>query len=270
MTPHHPFTLIDGRKGGLKPATADDRDVRLTEILDIEKVLATAYHPHDTGFPILMYGNGPDPTAPPAANGGVGDCVDAMASNLIQLWRHAAGKPLARLNGATAIQAYSESTGYVVGDESTDQGTDMREHASWWRKVGMPDADGERHKIAAYATFNPTELTEVWAAIQAFGGVGLGIDFPSYADDEFAENKAWNYRAGGSTIGGHAITLPKKRKVYSWAREFAIGDKFITTTATQGFAYISTEFLKAGKTPEGLDVAQLKRILGSLGIELDA
>lgn len=267
---HHPFTLLDGRKGGVKPPTADPRDIRLTEILDVERVLATpiTYHPHDTGFPILMYANGPDPTAPVGPDGQrviVGDCVDAMASNAIQEWRHAAGKPLAPLNGATAVQAYSETTGYVIGDESTDQGTDMRQHASWWRKTGMPDADGHRHKIGAYAVFNPTELDEVWAGIQAFGGVGLAVDFPDYADDEFAKHEAWNYRAGGSSLGGHAIWLPRKRKVYSWAREFGIGDKFITTRGQQGFAYISAEFLDGSKhTPDGLDVAALNRILASL------
>lgn len=250
---------------GKRPASPSSSDFRLSAVLDVELVAAKPYKPHDTGFPILMYGNGPDSTAPATARDGAGDCVFAMISNCIQLWRHAAGLPLARLNGTTAIHAYSEVTGYIPGDAETDNGTDMGVAASWWRKTGMRDLDGHRHKIGAFATFDPRNLIELEAVIRTFGVAGIGINFPDYAMDEFNSHRSWAYRAGGRNEGGHAITIPKRRKVYSWAREFGIGDTFIQHQADEGFAFVSPEFLDGSKeTPEGLDAAALNRALAAL------
>ena len=250
---------------GKTPATPSPLDFKVHEILDVELVLAKPYKPHDTGFPILMYGNGPDATAPTGAEDGAGDCLFAMVSNCVQLWRHAAGLPLAALNGTTAIHAYSEVTGYKPGDASTDNGADMGVVASWWRKTGMRDLNGKRHKIGAFATFDPTNLRELTAVVRTFGAAGLGINFPDYAMDEFNRHESWAYRATGRNEGGHAITIPKNRKVYTWAREMGIGDTFIQHQADEGFAFISHEFFDGSKeTPEGLDDAALTRLLGAL------
>lgn len=252
---------------GKQEATPKATDITLRSIVDVERANATPpkpYHPHDRGFPILMYGNGPDESVAPGFRG-AGDCVWAMFCNFIQLWRHASGKPLAPLDGKSAIRAYSQFTGYQIGVDSTDQGTNMATAASQMRHTGLLDNSGKRHKIGAYVTFNPTSIAEQNAAIKVFGAVGLGIQFPSYAAEEFREGLSWEYRAGGQIEGGHAITIPRKQKVYSWAREFGIGDAFIVHYSDEAFAFISPEFLDTSHhTPEGFDQAALLTQLAAL------
>lgn len=254
---------------GRTPATEDHRDIKLSAVLDVERVNAKPYKPHDHGFKLQMYANGPDQTAPAGANDGVGDCVFAMFSNAVQLWRHAAGQPYAALNGTTAIHAYSEVTGYRVGVASTDQGTDMRVAASWMRKTGMKDLEGKRHKIGAYLSITPGDSAQMQAAIRAFGAVGIGINFPDYAMREFDAKQNWTYRAGGTNDGGHAILgsrpLSTGIDVYSWARELQANRAFLQHQCEEAWAYVSLEFLKDGQSPEGLDQAALLKVLGTLG-----
>jgi hypothetical protein len=250
---------------GKRPATPSPLDFNIHELADVEKAAAAPFHWHDTGFALQMYANGPDPTAPAGATGGVGDCVIAMMSNAIQFWRHASGRPLAPLNGATAVRAYSAITGYVVGNAATDQGTDMGEAASFWRHTGLEDLAGERHVIDAYATFDPTNLTELTAVIKLFGVAGIGINFPSRAMEEFNDHKTWSYHANDPTEGGHAILAPRPERLYTWAAEVKDTGAFIRHQADEGFAFVSKEFLNAlGETPEGFNEAALDAKLAAL------
>lgn len=249
---------------GKTPATPSPSDFKVREILDVERAAAAPFHWHDTGFALQMYGNGPDPTVAPDFDG-AGDCVLAMISNAIQFFRHAAGLAPAPLNGKTAIAAYSEITGYRIGDANTDRGTDMGVAASWWRKTGMQDLSGARHTILASATFDPTNLTELEAVIKTFGVAGVGINFPSYAMTEFDAHKAWSWHAGGVNDGGHAILVPRPERVYTWAEEIEATRTFLERQADEAFAFISREFLNAkGTTPEGLDLAMLDAKLAAL------
>lgn len=254
-------------KLGKKPANPSPRALKLVDFLDVEKVIASPlpYHPHDTGFPLHMWGNGPDDSVRKGFEG-AGDCVWAGFCNLIQLWRHAAGWGLASLTGKEAIGAYSEFTGYRIGVDATDQGTDMTKAMSQMRRTGLKDAKGNRHKIGAYLSITPGDSQQMIAAIRTFGAISIGIQFPSYAMQDFDQHKPWNYQAGGQIEGGHCIVLPKKGKAYSWAREFGIGDTFLSHLCDEAFAIISPEFLEpySEKTPEGFDLAALTKILKTL------
>lgn len=259
-----PFVLPGNLRGGKKSATYDDRDIKIREILDVERAVAKAYKPHDTGFTIRMYANGPDITAPvPIQRTGIGCCVFAMISNALQLSRHAAGLKAAPLNGTTSQQAYSEVTGYVLGDESTDQGTDMRQAANWWRKTGMKDLDGTRHKLGAYATFNPQDEDELTAVIKTFDYAGQGVQFPASAMQQFPH--AWTYVAGSSIEGGHAILRSKPGEGMCWSKRFPVSADFDAHYSDECYAFIDAEILNESKeTPEGLDLAALQRALKAL------
>lgn len=250
---------------GKRPATPDPRDIPLRAILDVELVNAKPYTPHDKGYPLRMYGNGPDPTVAPGF-GGAGCCVWAMYANAIQLSRHAAGLDPAPITGKEVIGAYSEFTGYRIGDDSTDNGTDMGQAASQMRHTGMLDANGKRHKIGAYASIETRDTAAMQATIRAFGQVGLGIRFPTSAMQQFPH--AWRVVPGAQIEGGHAILgvrpLASGIDIDTWAHELEAMTGFLQTYADEAQAIIIPEFLKAGHTPEGLDVAALTRLLPSL------
>jgi len=252
---------------GKTPATPSPKDIRIGSFLDVERVAALPpkpYHPHDTGFALQMYGNGPDETVAPGF-GGAGDCVWAMLCNAIQLARHASGKPLAPLSGKSAIGAYSEVTGYRIGDDATDRGTDMGEAMGHMRHTGLLDLAGTRHRIGAYATYDPKNRAEHLAVIRTFGSGAVGIEFPGYAMDEFNAHKPWSYHAGGTIDGGHAILAPRYERVFTWAEEIEVTNPFLQHQADEGFALIWPEFLDGSQeTPEGFDAAALTKILGTL------
>lgn len=254
---------------GKQPATPSPLDFKLADFLDVELVNAKPYAPHDTGFPLAMYGNGPDDTVRKGFQG-AGDCVWAAFCELIHLWQHAAFRPLAPITGKEAIGAYSEFTGYRIGDDATDQGTSLATAMSQMRKTGLKDAKGTRHKIGAYLSITPGSSSQMQAAIRAFGAISIGINFPSYAMTEFNADKPWNYQTGGQIEGGHCIVASRPPvgtawDVISWARRFHANTAFLSHLCDEAYAIIDPEFLNAtGKTPEGLDAKALNAALAKL------
>lgn len=256
---------------GKLPAVHTQADLLLTDYVDVEKVLYgdTIWKPHDTGFPLAMYGNGPDNSVEPGFPG-AGNCVWAMFCEIIQLLRHASGKTRAPLTGKEAIGAYSEFTGYVIGDDSTDGGTSMATAMSQVRHTGIKDAHGTRHKIGAYLSITPGASDAMQAAIKVFEAIGIGINFPSYADAQFAANQNWTYRAGGTNVGGHAIVTSRPPikgvwDIISWARLFGANSAFLTHQCDEAWAFVDLELLNGKKeTPEGLDLAKLNADIGAL------
>lgn len=256
---------------GKRPATPSVHDFKLSDFLDIERVLAAPAKPvpHDKGFPLQMYGNGPDDTVEPGFDG-AGDCFWACMCEMIHLSEHAAGKPLCPLNGKSAIQAYSAATGYRIGDASTDQGTDMGEGLAFMRNTGIVDLNGQHHTIGAYLSISPGSVVELTAALRAFEAISVGILFPDYAMTEFDAHKAWNYKAGyPEPQDGHCIPIVRETStgwdVESWSRELAMNKAFWSHNGDEAFAIVNLELLNdQGKTPEGLDATALVKALAAL------
>ncbi len=124
-------------------------------------------------------------------NDSVGDCVLAGAAHEHMVWCDESVPTLAcRFDTASVISAYSALTGYVPGKPSTDRGTDMAKAASWRRKSGITDADGHVHKIAAYLAIEGGNVSEILTACWLFGAVGIGLQLPAYAMDEFNAGRA--------------------------------------------------------------------------------
>lgn len=258
---------------GKRPATPSPHDFQLVNYADMERVAAATPKPvpHDTGFALGMYGNGPDDTVRPGF-GGAGDCVFAAICELLHLSQHAVGTPLAPLTGREAIAAYSEVTGYVIGDESTDQGTDMGEALAWLRKTGIADATGKRHKALAYLSLTPKSHAEKMAALYYFGAADIGIAFPDYAMDEFNAGRDWNYEAGKpAPQDGHCIPIvrassTRKWQIYSWDRELGMSTTFDSHYEDEAFAIIFEDYFNAQThlSPEGFDSKKLLADLATL------
>lgn len=253
---------------GKQPATADDRDLKLSAYLTgtLPNVPKTIGHATRMPKPRLMLGNGPDDSVEPGFEG-AGDCVFAMICNAVRL-ATAIGGHAARFTGREAIAAYSAVTGYRIGDDNTDQGTNMRTALNWWRKTGIKDADGHVHKLGAYVAIDPRNLYDELEALYLFDiGIAVGILFPDTAMTEFQEGKPWR-QTDPNAEEGHAILWDAHSSAYdrveTWARDQEATHAFLAAQVDEAYALLTPEMLAGGKSLEGFDIAALQADLAQL------
>lgn len=218
-----------------------------------------------------MYGNGPDDTVQPGF-GGAGDCVFAGGDHEHRMINHVVKRTDVPFNGKTAIDDYSACTGYVVGDDSTDNGTDMHDAASYRQHTGLVDANGRRHKIGAYIWLDPKNWQHLLEATYIFGMVGIGFEFPASAWDQFDHGTPWDVVSDdGGIEGGHYVPVmgtPGSGKVglVTWARRQEMTKAFYEKYNDEALVYITDEEL-SGSPQHGLhgfDLANLNSYLDAL------
>lgn len=255
---------------GKLPPTKDDRDLLFVNYL-IPPKLPTP--PKVFGHQALipsheweMLGNGPDESVAPGF-AGAGDCVFAGGDHETMLWNAEAGNPV-QITGLETIQDYSAVTGYVIGDDSTDQGTEIRDALKYRYNTGLLDHAGNRHKIGAYLALEPGNLSNLYTALWLFGTVEIGLNFPSSAMDQFDAGKSWSVVRHSSSLGGHDVCLVGKGSYLycvTWGRLQAMTVSFFQHYCDEMWAILSPEFLVGGKKSlEGFDLATLQADLTAL------
>lgn len=250
------MTLKLGRNPSAKPVT-----FALSRYVDVEAVLPTP--PARFGHEALV------PSWGMLGNDTVGDCVFAGAAHETMLWNACAGVTVP-FTDASVIAEYSAVTGYDPRDPSTDQGADMQQVASYRRKTGLLDANGKRHKIGAYLAITPGNVDEHLVAAYIFGAIGIGINFPAFAMDEFNAGKPWTLaRRRRQTEGGHYIPVVGHGagdylKTVTWARLQLMSRAFFRKYNDESIAYVSLEALTGGVSLEGFNAAQLQADLNQL------
>lgn len=196
-----------------------------------------------------------------------GDCVWAGAAHETMMWNAEAGRKVA-FSDKAVLSDYAAVTGFNPKKPSTDQGTDMVVAASYRRKTGVVDASGKRHTIAAYLSIKPGDLAEHMIAAYLFGAIGIGIEVPAYAMDQFDAGKPWDLASRNTSIeGGHYIPLVARRdnlEVVTWGKIQTMTPRFFAKYNDESVAYVSLEALTNNKSPEGFDAAQLQADLAAL------
>lgn len=169
-------------------------------------------------------------------NDQAGDCVWAAAMHEAQQVSTYAGNPL---NPTTeeAIKAYSDATGYVQGDDSTDNGTFVMGAGGameLWHKNGIT-IGGKLNKCGAYLQIAQISPKEWMQAIYYFGGIMLGINLPKSIITADQTPFLWN-DPGGPSAGGHEIWVNGYRpgangmRVYSlisWGARYTMTEDFM-------------------------------------------
>lgn len=250
---------------GKLPATPDSRDLLFHDYVDSDLIDLNSPPPlsrpgHGSGMPEprLMLGNGPDDSVAPGFQG-AGDCVFAGLSNYLRLAWAISKKGLFPATGKTAIENYSEVTGYVLNDPSTDNGTNMHTAMNWMVNTGYKDAKGERHKFGAYSAIQfENENHLKWALYLSDEGILTGIRFGNGNMTQFNENKPWAPVADADD--GHCILLDFWIKAESWARDESCTEPFVIGPRAQvdeAFFAVDEEGLVNGKSIEGFDSQQL-------------
>jgi len=197
-----------------------------------------------------------------------GDCVWAGAGHEHILWNKEAGK-IVNFTDQSILAAYSAVTGFNPNDPNSDQGTDMEEAAKWRRHVGLLDTNNERHPVGAYLDIEVGNIDMIKQAAYLYSAVGIGIQFPASAMDQFNAGKPWSIKYRSPIEGGHYVPVVgyDSRYIYvvTWGKIQPCTYGFIRKYMDEGIVYLSHDFITGtGKSLEGFDMQTLLNDLNSL------
>ncbi len=201
---------------------------------------------------------------PMMVNDSVGDCTCACAGHMIQNWTaHTYG--MATPTDDEIIAAYSAITGYVPGDESTDNGAAITDVLSYWQNPGIAG-----HKILAWAEIDTKNLAAIKQAIFLFGGIDCGFNVPGSAMDQFNAGQTWTVVPGSDDEGGHSVPILGYGSLgatcITWAKRQPLAWDFFAQYFDEAYCIITQDWLTAAQTSPiaGLDLAALQADLAAL------
>lgn len=140
-------------------------------------------------------------------NDSVGDCTCADVDHEVKAAQVAAGNPEVASTAAEVLAAYSAITGYNPADPSTDQGAEMQSVRDYWRSTGFR-LGGQVHKVLLFAELDIVDTSVAQWALDQLGAVGVGVNLPASAQQQFAAGQPWDVVADdGGIDGGHAVAL---------------------------------------------------------------
>src|SRR6478735_8563226 len=114
------------------------------------------------------------PTWPMYLNDEIGDCTFATAGHTIQVFNWYGLGKVVKVTDADVLKGYSAVSGYDPQTGANDDGCVVQDVLNYWRKTGVGG-----HKIAAFAEVDLSNEDELRAAMNLFGTVYLGINFPN-------------------------------------------------------------------------------------------
>ena len=203
-------------------------------------------------------------------NDRIGDCTCAVAGHLIQVFNQYGQKLDVRVSDNDVLKAYSAVSGYDPVTGRNDNGAVVQDVLDYWRKTGIGG-----HKILAFAQVDFRNPDELRSALNIFGNIYLGIDFPNTAMDQFFNGQPWDVVPGAYSEGGHAINAgyydvsDGMWKIVTWGAVQPMTQAFFDEYVEEAWVVISQEWLDAnGRNPEGIDMTTLgdefTRITGEL------
>jgi hypothetical protein len=202
-------------------------------------------------------------------NDRVGDCVVAGAAHETMLFNAEAGRAVT-FTDTSCLSDYMAVTGYNPDDPSTDQGTNVSEYVDYRTKVGVLDQYGARHRIGASVRIDAGHLDQYAEGLYLFGAVGIGVQLPDSAQQQFADEQPWDVVPGAKIEGGHYVPILGRLQdghwvVATWGRLQKVTDAFLTEYSDEAYAYLSLEALgNGGESLEGFNLQQLRADLADL------
>jgi hypothetical protein len=253
-------------KLGKQPATPKATDFLFTRYTTTPLPRPTANFGFDAVKPTDGWGM--------LGNDQYGDCVWAGAchEHILQTGAKRPGgvrPPPATFTDQTALTDYATTTGFNPNDPTTDQGTNVHEAMSYRQHTGILDATGARHKIGAYVSVTPRDVTELLQAAYLLETVGIGIQFPQSAMTQFDQGQPWKIVSGSPVEGGHYIPVVGYRsgmlEVITWGKLQRMTISFYQRYCDEAWGYVSQDMLQGTTTsPRGFDMATLQNDLAQL------
>jgi hypothetical protein len=254
-------------KGGRKPF---DPEVKH---LTFERYLSSRAPLKKAGLPAVPLTKDVDRASkvsswPMYMNDTIGDCTIAGEAHMIgALSMYATGKE-ALFSDQVIETVYSRNSGYVAGDESTDNGCLMSDVLADLKSNGITDTAGKVHKAAAYAKLgNAADENLLGQILDVFGSVYVGINVQPSIEDEFNNEQVWTYKPGEQFEGGHCIVLQRRYPAGSrhgileyvtWGALQCADFGFQANCAEEAWAVVTEDWLRSnGTNIDGLDLQQL-------------
>lgn len=249
------------RQLGKRLALDDSRDLLARDYLDVDAALAQIPQKFGHGFDFhgedwLMLGNGD-----------AGDCLFAGGAHEEMIYGKVLLGEVRPFTDESVLSDYTAVTGYDPRDPATDQGAFTRDVMSYRQKVGLLDSSGKRHKIGPYLSIDPKDWRLMLACVLEFGVVGIGIDFPDSAFDQFEDGKPWDVVKGADIEGGHYVPIvgssdsDSEATVLSWARRQILTRAFYAEYNDEAWTYVPGTTRPDGTALRHVDVERLERDL---------
>lgn len=192
-------------------------------------------------------------------NDSLGDCVIAGAAHLEMNWQAVAnaGTPFVPTDDQV-IADYSAVAGYVPGDASTDNGTNMLDALHYGLRKGFVG----RPTWQTFATLDVQNIDQVKAAMYLFGGLFIGFSVPQSMVDELdaGVDPTWAYVPNDKPSGsGHCVDPfgygRSGLAVCSWGKIYRTPWDFWLQNVDEAYCVVSKDWLKAsGLSPTQLDL----------------
>ncbi len=206
-------------------------------------------------------------------NDTLGDCTAAGAFHIGGTLLANAGAAIP-FSQADAIKFYSATTGYMPGDESTDQGGDETDVLNYWQSTGLlPNA----HKITGWVAVDGTNEDEVKAALWLFENLYFGVELPDAWVNPMPGSSGfvWNVAGNADPENGHCFAGVAYDElgvqIDTWGMIGTITWPAIAeycSTALQGelYAVLGPDAIDkaTAKAPNGFDTSQLLADLDSM------
>lgn len=190
-------------------------------------------------------------------NDQIGDCAIAGSIEEIRLLNASRGVTV-NFTDTEARENYSAITGYD-GSPETDQGTDVHDLFEYRKNTGIVDADGQRHKVIAYAGLTPGDFDELLVALSRFMVVGIGLQVTDYMEAQFEAGQPWSLLPGRHRIvGGHYVPVvdaPSRTAagLFTWGGHGSLTADLYRALNTVAVVAITEEMFTDGKTLDGFD-----------------
>jgi hypothetical protein len=141
-------------------------------------------------------------------NDALSDCTAAAVGHIVQAWSANNGSQIT-IPDAAIIKFYSDSTGYIPGDASTDQGGVEAEVLACAKTNGCGG-----YKIDGFAPADSSNLAELRQVVNTFGGAYIGLALPRTIETQGEYDGAtWDVDLSAGTaaepgsLGGHAVVI---------------------------------------------------------------
>jgi hypothetical protein len=197
---------------------------------------------------------------PMYANDRLGDCTCAAAAHMIEAWTGAADGRAVEVAESAVVRAFDAVK--VVDPATGEEGAVELDVLKYWRRTGIAD-----HKIGAFARISKHDHELLQTGAYLFGGLYIGLQLPLTAQAQTIWD--WTHQLTGpaepGSWGGHAVDVVRYDErtltVVTWGTlkemTWAFWDRYVD----EAYCLISKDFLRGRTTPNGFDLASLKKEL---------
>jgi hypothetical protein len=191
-------------------------------------------------------------------NDRLGCCTCAAVGHMIQAETTYGQGSTVTVSDQDVLAAYEAAGHYNPADPGTDQGAYIQDVLGYWSKTGMAG-----HKILAYASVDVANPTEIRQAIDLFGSVDIGFNFPASAMDQFNAGQPWDVVKGSQIEGGHCVPVGAYAtdgtlSCVTWGAVQKMTAAFWKAYVDEAWVVIAPDWISAkGVDPQGLNLYQL-------------